>query len=154
LTIESNPSGADVYVDREFVGVTPVTIPFTYGGEHEILVYRTKRRGEAKAWRPHRMMYDTTRDEFDFPFLDLAAEVSGSEDRQKIMVNLKESNLRELYEIDDDAWRAAVRARANTLRSRAREFQLGALPTSAGRDPGPLDTQPSMRAEPPIPARP
>ena len=77
--------------------------------------------------------------------VDLAADVAGLEDKQTVQVDLKESNLAALYEIDHDAWCAAVRARANTLRARAREFQLGALPTDQGRDPGPLSSRSPRR---------
>jgi hypothetical protein len=155
LTIQSNPSGAEVYLDREYVGLTPVTVPFVYGGEREILLYRPKRPGETKRWRPHRMIWDTTRDDFDFPIIDLAADLSGAEDRQKVDVAMKESNAAELYDADPKSFRAAMRARADTLRARAREFQLGALPTSQGRDPGPLDTrQSTTRPEPAKPDSP
>ena len=36
LTIESEPTGAEVVVDFEKVGKTPVTIPFTFYGERVI----------------------------------------------------------------------------------------------------------------------
>jgi hypothetical protein len=151
LTITSNPTGAEVYLDREYVGLTPVTIPFQHGGEREILLFRPRREGETRSWRPHRMIVDTTKDAFDVPVIDLVTEIAGSKDEQTVDVMMTESNLRELYRIDQDAWRAAVRARADTLRSRAREFQLGALPSSQGRDPGPLESRPESRPEPPKP---
>src|SRR5688572_2688405 len=40
LTIKSNPSGADVFLDGDYAGVTPVTVPFVYGGHRDILVYK------------------------------------------------------------------------------------------------------------------
>jgi hypothetical protein len=145
LTIETKPAGADVYVDGEYIGKSPVKVPFVYGGEREILVYPPSNASETKAWHPRRIIYDTTRNRFDLPVIDLAAEIAGSKDEQKVSVDLKESRLVKNFDVDHDAWCAAVRARANTLRSRAREFQLGALPSERGRDPGPLDTRPASR---------
>jgi PEGA domain len=146
LTIETKPAGADVYVDGEYVGKSPVKVPFVYGGEREILVYPPSNPSETKGfWHPRRIIYDTTRDAFDLPVIDLASEIAGSEDKQKVTVDLKESRLVQNFDADHDAWCAAVRARANTLRSRAREFQLGALPSERGRDPGPLDSRPASR---------
>jgi hypothetical protein len=152
LTIKSNPTGADVFLDGEYAGVTPVTVPFVYGGQRDILVY--KRATETRAWRPERVIYDTTRRKFDVPVVDLAADIAGSEDKQTVTVELKESNERRLFEQDKDAWTAAVRARANTLRVRAREAQLGALPSDQGRDPGPLETRATSRPAPVQPANP
>jgi hypothetical protein len=110
------------------------------------------------------MIYDTTKQQFDLAFVDLVADVTGAEDKQTAGVDLKESNLVDLWrsEAPNDprkqgvGYRAGMRARADTLRRRAREFQLGALPTSAGRDPGPLGTesQPTTRAEPLEPLNP
>ena len=36
LEIRSEPEGAKVYLDSNFVGVTPLTVPFTYYGNHSI----------------------------------------------------------------------------------------------------------------------
>jgi hypothetical protein len=132
-------------VDGEYVGVSPVTIPFVYGGEREILVYRPQKPGETKSWHPRRIIYDTTREQFDVPVIDLVAEIAGAQDRKKTTVEMKESHLQERFDADKDAWCAAVRARANTLRSRAREFQLGALPSERGKDPGPLESRSATR---------
>jgi PEGA domain len=152
LTIKSNPSGADVFLDGEYAGVTPVTVPFVYGGQRDVLVY--KRATETRAWRPERVIYDTHRRKFDVPVIDLVADITGSEDKQTVTVELKESNERRLFEQDKDAWSAAVRARANTLRVRAREAQLGARPSDEGRDPGPLETRATSRPAPAQPANP
>jgi hypothetical protein len=144
LTIQSNPSGAQVFLDGEFAGHTPVTIPFVYGGQREIVLFKVSGATETRAWRPERLVYDTTREEFDNPFVDVFADIAGSKDKQTVTVQLKESNEVRLFETDQDAWCAAVRARASTLRVRARESQLGALPSSQGRDPGPL-SRPASR---------
>ena len=145
LTIQTNPAGADVYVDGEYLGKSPVKMPFVYGGEREIVVYPPSNASETKKWHSRRVIYDTTRNKFDLPVIDLAAEIAGSKDDQKTSVELKESRLVQNFDADKDAWCAAVRARANTLRSRAREFQLGALPSERGRDPGPLDSRQASR---------
>ena len=36
MTIRSNPPGALVYIDNQEVGVTPMSVPFTYYGTREI----------------------------------------------------------------------------------------------------------------------
>jgi hypothetical protein len=152
FTIKTNPPGSDVYVDGTYVGRSPVTVPFVYGGEREILVHPPKVGTDTrKQYRPKRVIYDTTRDTHDLPVIDLFADITGVEDKQTTTVDLEESRLEELFRIDKDAWCAAIRARANTLRSRAREFQLGALPTERGRDPGPLDSRPETRSNRPVP---
>jgi PEGA domain len=152
LTVQSNPAGAEVFIDGEYAGVTPVTVPFVYGGQREIVLY--KRGTDTRAWRPERLIYDTTKRAFDTPVLDLGADISGAEDKQTVTVNLRESNEVRLFELDKDAWCASVRARANTLRVRARESQLGALPSGEGRDPGPLDSRAASRPAPSQPANP
>jgi ABC-type uncharacterized transport system YnjBCD ATPase subunit len=131
------------------VGVAPVTIPFVYGGEREIAVYPPRSKPGGKLYRPKRFIYDTSKDEFDFPLVDIAADVAGHQDKQTVKVALEETNVAARYDVDEDAFRAGARARANTLRVRAREFQLSALPTAAGRDPGPLESRPESRAQPP-----
>ncbi len=46
LTINSEPSGATVYVDNNPVGETPVTIPFTYYGTRKITLEKTDADGK------------------------------------------------------------------------------------------------------------
>lgn len=46
LTINSEPSGATVYVDNTAVGETPVTIPFTYYGTRKITLEKTDADGK------------------------------------------------------------------------------------------------------------
>ena len=46
LTINSEPSGATVYVDNTPVGETPVTIPFTYYGTRKITLEKTDADGK------------------------------------------------------------------------------------------------------------
>ncbi len=46
LTINSEPSGATVYVDNNPVGETPVTIPFTYYGTRKIALEKTDADGK------------------------------------------------------------------------------------------------------------
>lgn len=45
LTIDSNPSGAMVYLDDEPIGETPVTTTFTYYGTRKITVEKTDHEG-------------------------------------------------------------------------------------------------------------
>ncbi len=46
LTINSEPSGATVYLDNTPVGETPVTIPFTYYGTRKITLEKTDADGK------------------------------------------------------------------------------------------------------------
>jgi len=46
LTIESEPSGAMVYLDDELVGETPVTTQFTYYGTRKITIEKTDEEGK------------------------------------------------------------------------------------------------------------
>lgn len=45
LTIDSEPSGATVYLDDKLVGETPVTILFTYYGARKIMLEKTDAEG-------------------------------------------------------------------------------------------------------------
>jgi len=45
LTINSEPSGAKVYLDDELIGETPVTTTFTYYGTRKIIVEKTDHEG-------------------------------------------------------------------------------------------------------------
>lgn len=36
--VRSNPPGANVYIDRQFVGRTPVSVPFTYHGTRQVQI--------------------------------------------------------------------------------------------------------------------
>lgn len=40
MTIRSNPSGALAFVDDQEIGVTPVSIPFTYYGTRKVQLFR------------------------------------------------------------------------------------------------------------------
>jgi hypothetical protein len=40
LTVRTNPSGAVAFVDDQEVGVTPVSVPFTYYGTRKIQLFR------------------------------------------------------------------------------------------------------------------
>ena len=40
MTIRSNPSGAVAFVDDQEIGVTPVSVPFTYYGTRKIQLFR------------------------------------------------------------------------------------------------------------------
>ncbi|MCF6158156.1 MAG: PEGA domain-containing protein [wastewater metagenome] len=45
LTIDSEPSGAMVYLDNELIGETPVTTTFTYYGTRKIVLEKTDSEG-------------------------------------------------------------------------------------------------------------
>lgn len=45
LTINSEPSGAAVYLDDKLIGETPVTVSFTYYGTRKIMLEKTDAEG-------------------------------------------------------------------------------------------------------------
>lgn len=67
LTIRSNPSGALVYVDKQEVGVTPVSTPFTYYGTREVEIF-------AEGFEPLRVKQPVPAPWYQIPPLDFFAE--------------------------------------------------------------------------------
>ena len=131
LTIESEPAGAEVFLDRKPVGTTPVTVPFRYGGHHEILLLPPPPQGEA-AWRSVMLEHNSERADLDLPFFDGLAELTGTEDHQRVMVTLPPEDVAQRYERDPYRDRPSVLPtlleRAETLRSRSRSLFLAAPP--------------------------
>jgi len=123
LTIGSEPGDAEVLLDEAPVGRTPVTVPFRYGGVHEILVLK-------EGHRPARVRYDSERFLFDTPGVDLFTDLGPwtAEDRQEIRVVLEPSDLRERYDRDRRGVLDALLLRAEVLRDRARSLQWSTPP--------------------------
>lgn len=132
LVVRTVPPGADVVVDLKYVGRTPVEVPFTYGGVHEIILFREKDPPEAggRAWRPVIVQFDTEDVIFDGPVFDYVVDLVPIPitDRKETEVELAPSNLGALVRGDQEGYLAALRERADVLRVRARETQLGARP--------------------------
>lgn len=140
LTVESEPPGARVILNRREVGDTPVTVPFRYGGINEILVLPHPAGQEGQPYKPALVYHDTWRFALDAPFVDAFAEVAGSQDHQTVRVKLRKNDLPAMAgdrRTSEDVL-SALRARAEALRSRAREKFIAAPPRAPLRaaDPG------------------
>lgn len=134
LRISSSPPGAEVILDRRSVGRTPLEIPFTHGGVHEIVILGPVAPDDpsAPAVKPVTLAYDTTRFAYDTPFVDLFVDLPfiRATDAHDLVVELKPSDLADRYAADPNAFRAELRARAGVLRERAREAQWSAPPVA------------------------
>ncbi len=65
--VESNPAGAAVFVNGDFKGTTPVSVPFTYYGKYEITLARD-------GFDTHSFSTQLRRPWFEFFPLDFFAE--------------------------------------------------------------------------------
>jgi hypothetical protein len=137
LTIESDPPGALVILNRHEVGTTPVTVPCRYGGPHEIILIPPHvGRGE-QAFEPAFVAIDTWRFELDMPFVDGVAELLGTEDHPTVHVVLKPSDVSALG-ANPRTRKDLVRTleeRADTLRRRTREAFIDAPPRMPIEEP-------------------
>ncbi len=69
LTITSEPSGALVYLSSQEIGRTPVTIPFTWYADYEVIL----RREGYETLKDH---WNVTPPGYDVPPLDLFSELA------------------------------------------------------------------------------
>jgi len=67
LTVSTSPSGALVYLNDEEVGRSPVTVPFTWYGDYDIIVRKT----DYQALRTHARLHPPW---YQVPPLDLVSE--------------------------------------------------------------------------------
>ena len=138
LTVESEPTGARVILNRREVGDTPVTVPFRYGGINEILVIPRPGGPGTQPYKPALVYHDTWRFALDAPFVDALAEIGGTEDHQTVRVTLGKNEFPGLVEDErtQEDVLAALRARADVLRKRAREKFIEAPPRAPPRKSG------------------
>ena len=130
LDVSSTPEGAEIVVNGELLGRTPLVIPFRYGGEVEIIFYREGYSTVTIHHDTHKWAYDV------FP-LDVVVDFSpfGAEDRQSLHVDLRGAP--DLSQRDPDELRQAVLERAGELRQRSERAELEAPPLGSaplGRD--------------------
>ena len=133
LTIESQPAGARVILNRTEIGVTPVTVPYRYGGINEILILPDPQGPEGTPYKPALVYHDTWRFALDFPVVDGFADLFGTEDHQGVSIALEEDETVKLLRRDKDSREevlSGLRARADLLRQRARELFIDAPPTA------------------------
>jgi hypothetical protein len=107
-----------------------VTVPFKYGGINEILIIPRPAGPEARPYKPALVYHDTWRFGLDAPVIDAFAEIAGSADHQTVRVTLVENELP--AQVEDERTQkdvlAALRQRADVLRSRARDRFIEAPP--------------------------
>jgi hypothetical protein len=149
MLIRTEPPGAEVLVDARRVGRTPVEVPFTYGGTHEILVYREGELlpdGTKRYFRPQVVYLDTESAAFDGPLLDLFVDLAPApfHDRHELEIQLAQSDAIQRYRVAPDAYLDALRERADVVRRRARDAQLDARPLSEPEEAAP-DSRPESR---------
>jgi hypothetical protein len=134
LLIRTEPPGAMVILDAKRIEKpTPVEIPFTYGGLHEIILVRNHEKapdGTTLAWRPKILTFDTESIAFDGPVLDILVALTPVtfHDRHEVDATLEPATLWRLFDVDQAAYLDSLRERAEILRVRTRETQLGARP--------------------------
>lgn len=133
LTIETSPPGARVIVDRLEVGLTPVTVPFTYSGTREFLILHED--GDVK-FKPIYVLQDVGNDFYDVLPFDFLVEIQPAtvRDEHVFRFDLEPSTHAASASVDRDAYVAALRKRAEELRVRARELQ----------ETGPLEAPPLL----------
>ena len=132
LTITSEPAGADVLLDNQWVGETPQTVEFRHGGVHQILLFKSK-------YETLTLRYDSERLLFDQAPFDLFTDLGPwrAVDRQEVHGVLTRSTAVANYDQDRAGTRLALADRAEILRSRAREVQLAAPPVAPLLPAGP-----------------
>ncbi|MSR75474.1 MAG: PEGA domain-containing protein [Planctomycetes bacterium] len=124
LLIESAPSGAEAVVDGRSVGLTPVTLPFRYGGQREVILL-------APGCKPAIVFHDTTRFWRDTPPFDLVTDLVGGGEQQTLFVKLEPDDALKEWDSDKDGLLLRLRTRASTLRERAEAAMLDAAPREA-----------------------
>ncbi len=135
IFIRTDPPGAEVLLDSKHVGKSPVEVPFTHGGTHEIIVFRHLEKdteGRRIAYRPQVIYYDTESLTFDGPVLDFFVDLNpvSIRDEHFVDIPLEKSDAIERYLIAPDAFLDSLRERADITRRRSRESQLDARPLS------------------------
>ncbi len=75
LTVTSEPAGALVYVSSVEVGRTPVTLPFTWYGDYEIIL-RPQAAELQAGYRTLKTHYNVIPPLYDVPPLDLLSELA------------------------------------------------------------------------------
>ncbi|MFT7618553.1 MAG: hypothetical protein ACI97A_002197 [Planctomycetota bacterium] len=119
LTIESDPPGARVLMERKDIGTTPVTFDFEYGGVREFLILHEQ--GGTK-YAPVRIHHDSEEfflDTFPFDIVSRLQPVSINRDFI-VQVTLEESILIDIVQDDESNYVTALMNRAEQLRQRAK----------------------------------
>lgn len=114
LYLESDPAGADVYLDGRAVGKTPAEVPFDHYGGREVSL-------ELPGYRPHREVIDLKAPWYQYPGIDLVTDVllpvRLHDDHRFRFTLVPAPTSEEIPDSEVDA----VRQRASDLRARATE---------------------------------
>lgn len=133
LKFTTEPPGALVYEDGEFLGQTPLELPFSYGAQREYLVLHDEGiPGEDGriTYKPLRLRQDTETFHFDTFPIDVFVAIAPFkiEDRHEIHLVLEPSDTVRKMQATGDAWVDALLERAETMDVRARRAMQESFP--------------------------
>ncbi|MBI3269766.1 MAG: PEGA domain-containing protein [Planctomycetes bacterium] len=142
IAIESDPAGADVWMDGKYLGKTPVSVPFTFYGGREI-------RLEKEGYQAIRVLHNVNPPLFEYFPVDLASECI-------VPVNLRDvKSLRFDLERVREADVQGLVERADALRFQTRVDVAPERAAPVGKQPPsaePAPQPPPPLAEAPTPA--
>ncbi len=124
LLIESEPSGAEVVLDGRVVGITPVSVPFRYGGSSEVILL-------AAGCKPAIVFHDSARFWRDTPPFDAVTDLLAGSEQQVLRVTLDPEPSLAAWDADKDGLLRGLRERAAALKARAEAAILEAAPREA-----------------------
>ncbi|MEE9392293.1 MAG: PEGA domain-containing protein [Planctomycetota bacterium] len=151
LRIETEPSGALVFMDNREIGRTPIEMPFVYGGVREFLILKDERGPgpDQGPMKPLIVRQEVENFYFDtFPF-DLFVELSpvAITDVHEFHFVLEPSDTLASYEVDPDAYSDALKDRALEMSARAREALEEGFPGSLPRQENKDSKEPATDEE-------
>lgn len=87
MIVKSRPAGAEVFIDSQFAGKTPLKVPFSHYGTHDILVRHPTHQSHLQKWKLSPPAFQWT--PFDF-FTEWMWPFTLT-DQQTLVVDLKPS---------------------------------------------------------------
>lgn len=122
LTIKTDPPGAQVFIDDELVGETPLNYEFTYYGTRKIMI--EKRDTDGKLEYERETVYARISPPYyeRFP-LDFASEVLlplDIKDNHMLRFQLRKKKFRPVAEVKEDMVRSAEELRAKAYSTEVR----------------------------------
>ncbi|MBI5366881.1 MAG: PEGA domain-containing protein [Planctomycetes bacterium] len=143
IEVESDPPGADVWVDGKHLGKTPIAIPFTYYGGRDL-------RLEKEGYQSIRVLHSTTPPVFEYFPVDLVSECIipfNLHDVKSLRFDLepvREADLKELVERAD-----ALRFRTRSEVAQEQEAVAPVAPAAAPTAPAAPVDAPAANVPPP-----
>ncbi len=142
MTIRTNPPGAQVYVDRQYLGVSPISSSFTFYGTRHIEVV-------ANGYRTEKVLRNLNPPWYQLPPLDFISETLWpGEIRDERIIDITMTPEQQLPSEE-------LTARANTLRLQAAQGMATGLPPTVIINPNVTTVQPgAVYPTQPIPSQP